>query len=355
MIHTASRKINLLMGLLFLLLLFDTVLVVNYMLRTHQDTMIVNKLGQIRGSLQQYAKLELSGIPSPEVEARIEGLFPETWQLLKTRIHPIRDHRIEVVLRELREGYRSLQKLVSEYRDEPGDEAYRRVFEQSEEVWELSNETVLVALEFFEKSRNSLYAHVIGVVIAVALVVILLLLVKKVVRDKLEYDAHFDAMSGGLNKATFHQELERRIEESRRYERPFSLLVLDIDHFKKVNDQLGHQKGDEVIINLSKMIRGTIRASDIFGRIGGEEFAILAPETDLKQAYQLAEKIRQSVAAASLIGEQKITVSIGLAASAVGQDREATSQKSNESILSRADRALYRAKNAGRNRSMTAS
>jgi diguanylate cyclase (GGDEF)-like protein len=133
---------------------------------------------------------------------------------------------------------------------------------------------------------------------------------------------------------------------------PFSALMLDIDHFKKVNDTYGHKIGDLVLQKLSEVCRKTLRDIDVIGRWGGEEFAILLPGSDGKQAREVAERLRQRIAEAKVQLERglplRITVSIGVAPLA-GKDANI------EVLLNEADQALYAAKRAGRNKVIAAS
>lgn len=122
--------------------------------------------------------------------------------------------------------------------------------------------------------------------------------------------------------------------------------MIDVDHFKSVNDQYGHAVGDQTLLRVADCCREAKRSSDIVARVGGEEFAILLPETDLGHSRIVAERIRQAIAASDLVAHQvhfKITVSIGFAAASV-------SMSSFEALLHGADDALYQAKSSGRNR-----
>lgn len=163
----------------------------------------------------------------------------------------------------------------------------------------------------------------------------------------LERLATTDALTGALNRRRF---LERGAEEfirSRRYERPLSVVMLDIDHFKRVNDTHGHATGDEAIRMTVRCCKSSLRSCDIIGRLGGEEFAVVLPETPPVNAFAAAQRLRVLIASSVLpvepAGELRLTVSLGLAW--IGApDRDV------EQLLARADTALYRAKNAGRNR-----
>ena len=133
-----------------------------------------------------------------------------------------------------------------------------------------------------------------------------------------------------------------RIEKSNRYKIKFSLLIYDIDYFKKINDTYGHESGDKILIELSNLVKKTLRKNDEVFRVGGEEFAIIAPETDVTNALVLAEKIRKVVEAANFHNNIKITLSLGIADSYTG--------RSISDIYRQTDTALYKAKNLGRNR-----
>ncbi len=128
---------------------------------------------------------------------------------------------------------------------------------------------------------------------------------------------------------------------------PLTLLMIDIDHFKRVNDTLGHQIGDEVIISVTEKISGTLRAKDGFGRYGGEEFVIVLPEIDKETGIRIAERILGAIRDLSHPQAGAVTVSIGLSNHPSDVSRE-------EELIALADRMLYEAKRAGRNRVVAA-
>jgi diguanylate cyclase (GGDEF)-like protein len=152
-----------------------------------------------------------------------------------------------------------------------------------------------------------------------------------------------DGLTGLLNRRTFNVQLEARLREAQRYQRPLSLLLLDIDHFKKVNDTHGHPAGDAVLRGVARVAQKAARETDQVARYGGEEMAVILPETDGKGALAIAERLRKAVEAtphATERGSLRVTVSIGIS----------TSAQSAEELIELADRALYRAKQGGRNR-----
>lgn len=169
---------------------------------------------------------------------------------------------------------------------------------------------------------------------------------RKLAEQQLELLATTDPLTGAGNRRRFDEVLRAELARSRRYGVPLSLVFFDIDYFKRVNDSLGHPVGDQVLIRLSQLISGHIRETDVFARLGGEEFAVLAPNCDLSCARQFAEKLRGMVEKHVFPDAGALTCSFGVAGYREG-DEPAT-------LVKRADEALYCAKGAGRNRVVVA-
>jgi two-component system cell cycle response regulator len=165
-------------------------------------------------------------------------------------------------------------------------------------------------------------------------------------KEKLEKLANFDSLTGLYNRRAILSKLYELINLANRYKDDFSLSMLDIDHFKRVNDSYGHLTGDEVLEKVAALIRQNIRDTDIAGRYGGEEFIIILPKTNLSSSWVVAERLRSIIEKAEMkdsAGDAfAITVSQGLAGWERGEDAY--------SLISRADTALYKAKEKGRNR-----
>jgi diguanylate cyclase (GGDEF)-like protein len=162
--------------------------------------------------------------------------------------------------------------------------------------------------------------------------------------DQLAQFANTDVLTGARSRRAFFDGLDAELARARRHGDCLSLLMLDIDHFKRVNDVHGHPAGDVVLKQFAVICAALLRGHDLFGRIGGEEFAIALPNTDLEGARCVAEKIRQAIAqapVATTAGEISITVSIGLACTDGGQHEA-------DYLIVQADRALYQAKHGGR-------
>jgi len=166
----------------------------------------------------------------------------------------------------------------------------------------------------------------------------------KRLNELLEHRATTDALTDICNRLKFSELLIQEMREFSRYGHPLSLIMFDIDNFKKINDQKGHQAGDVVLRELARLVKGNIRAADIFGRWGGEEFMILSPHTGLDETERLAEKLRELVETHCFSCNQTITCSFGIS--------QCTDKDTFESFTNRADIAMYRAKAGGRNRVM---
>lgn len=161
-------------------------------------------------------------------------------------------------------------------------------------------------------------------------------------KKRIEKLSNCDILTGIANRRKFEAEIDKKPSQSRRYGETFSIILLDIDYFKKINDTHGHQTGDEVLVEVAQLIKAHLRDTDLVARWGGEEFIILCNNTDISCALLLADKIRILIAQHKFPFPHSVTASFGVA-----------TYKSNEnlkSLFKRADEYLYTAKNSGRNR-----
>jgi two-component system cell cycle response regulator len=178
---------------------------------------------------------------------------------------------------------------------------------------------------------------------------------KKRYQDRLRHNVQLslemaitDQLTGLHNRRYMARHLDSLISNAQKSNKPLAFLIMDIDHFKAVNDTHGHDIGDEVLREFANRISANIRGIDLACRYGGEEFVVVMPDTDVDFAYTIAERLRKSVETTPIEisrapGALNVTISIGIAASAGGDDNA-------EKLLHRADQALYRAKREGRNR-----
>jgi diguanylate cyclase (GGDEF)-like protein len=170
--------------------------------------------------------------------------------------------------------------------------------------------------------------------------------IKKQLEAELRHLATTDSLTGSFNRHRFYEIGQYEWLRMERNKKPLAVIMLDIDRFKDINDNFGHATGDEALRYFARLCREKLRAVDTLGRLGGDEFGVLLPETGLESAVEVGERIRNAVNAYNIAGVRgetvNITVSVGVAVSHVGEKLE--------TLLARADAAMYMAKEGGRNR-----
>ena len=162
-------------------------------------------------------------------------------------------------------------------------------------------------------------------------------------KQQLEFLSETDTLTGISNRLVFNRTLVQEIQRAHRYHSELALLMFDIDHFKNINDTYGHEVGDQVLVTLCEVIGELLRETDVFCRIGGEEFTVVMPETNLEQATQTAERLRKAI---ETLPSQTLPTSLTVSFGVVSMTR----WDNDKTILKRADDALYQAKKNGRNR-----
>lgn len=172
-----------------------------------------------------------------------------------------------------------------------------------------------------------------------------ILLIEGRQREAVTRLARLDSLTEAYNRRTFIELAERELGRCRRHGRSISLLIFDLDYFKRINDTHGHMAGDEVLCRVKEVVEDCLRSADLLARYGGEEFVVLMPETDPPGALRLAERLRLAIAALPMRNETAVTVSLGVAGT-TKVDAACTL----DGLLAEADKALYAAKAAGRNR-----
>ena len=161
-----------------------------------------------------------------------------------------------------------------------------------------------------------------------------------------------DGLTGISNRPNMEQALQNEFERSMRYGAPLSVVLLDVDHFKGVNDTYGHQKGDEILVAIASLLKKVCRANDIAARYGGEEFLMILPQSNAQGAFKIAERVREEMMKMNFTGNESnfsVTTSCGVAE----LDRDFI--KNTDQLVAMADQALYEAKNSGRNKTIIGS
>ena len=194
--------------------------------------------------------------------------------------------------------------------------------------------------------KGTLSPHKLGDTINVALDKWIRLQQARADREKLERLATFDALTGLYNREAILAKLRELVNLANRYKEDFSLVLLDVDHFRKVNDRHGHLTGDDVLEKIAALIRGNVRDTDITGRYGGEAFIIVLPNTNLASSWVAAERLRSTIEKTELKDSAGNIFAVTVSQGVVGWERGEDAA----SLFSRADEALCKAKGKGRNR-----
>lgn len=163
---------------------------------------------------------------------------------------------------------------------------------------------------------------------------------------ELEKQAHSDFLTGLFNRRYFLEKAEAELVRSQRYESDLSMLMIDVDYFKKINDAYGHKAGDVVLQMIANIFQSTLREVDIAGRLGGEEFAVLLPETCIDEALDVAERLRSKIAETNVLIDHALHVSVTIS---IGVSTKLSPNEDLDDLLCRADLGLYEAKAGGRN------
>ncbi len=338
-----SRSIYAVVIIFLLLMALQVLLLSNFFRDLGEDTQAINDLSRVRGSIQRYVKLELSNanMEGPALEHHISSLIsrylgpPEA-------VGPARNVKYNLDLDMLNVEWNELKNLVREYRINRDDKLRRAVIAKSEECWILADNYVVEQQHISRKTTDYIKYVTVTFGINLFVITLVLLLYKRFVLNHMASSAINDSLTEIFNKGYFDEYLEYEIARAVRRQDSFSLIMFDIDHFKRVNDTYGHHRGDYVLKTLAAVVRKCKRGSDVLARIGGEEFIVLLPDTGLNHAVELAERIRTNVESYPFEEIGKITVSLGVT--------EFRQTDSNESIMKRVDSAMYLAKNNGRNR-----
>lgn len=335
-----STKLTLIILLHLLLVLVNGGFLFYQLAQVQDDALVINQAGVVRGTLQRIAKLESNSISAGEHVEEVE----ESLRLLEGYIADFtlgEDDRFAQGLERIQTEWRKQKEMIHAYRDSQAPEDRVGLLRQSEVLWELSNHQVFLSQKIAESKQGGFKFLFLILSIDLLVIVSIIWIVKSMVRDRLEMEATFDSLTGAYNRRVHEQLLAKAVHAAQRYGKECSYLLLDIDHFKDVNDEHGHYVGDMTLQHLAGIATGQVRESDSLCRVGGEEFAVIMPETGQEQALHVAERIRAATASAPPRGLPPVTVSIGAATLRQGEN--------SADLVQRADVLLYKAKDSGRN------
>ncbi len=308
------------------------------------DAKIINETGVIRGSIQRVTKLVLfdSIQSSNELIMDINHLIERFISMEKEYKYYESDKNIFKGLHNLNENWQNLELRLIEYQENHSELIKKEIIEKSEKCWNSANVVVLLAQLNTEDKVGGIKLFYIILILNTIIITLVILLAISYVREKLEFESSHDPLTRIYNRRSYENVIENEIARSKRYNHPLSLILFDIDYFKNVNDKYGHKTGDKVLIDLVSVVINSIRKSDSVFRIGGEEFAVVSPDTIEEGAFKIAEKVRSVVENYSFKSFNKMTISLGVA----GFYKDITK----DDLYLHADQALYSAKNGGRNR-----
>ncbi len=334
-----SRKLIILVLILIATLPLGLQLSLSELHKMENDSLTINNIGYIRGSSQRIIKSSIKderGYIMQSVENRFR-------QIEQNFIHTHSDYFEQFdFIAHYTKLIQSWHALTQALKSSAGQESLEQL---TEACWQAADQTTNAAAKISKRKydRTVLTVFSIGSLIFVILLFTLYLIYVEV-RSQLETNIILDPLTKLYNRFHLLEVLQRRIHTYERQHNPFSLLFIDIDHFKQINDTYGHRKGDEVLKGFSKLLKTNLRGDDVAFRYGGEEFVILATHENAAQAYVLSERVRKLTYAHDFGLKDPVTISVGVC--------EFGSDESLEGLLSHADAAMYEAKSTGRNRSI---
>lgn len=296
------------------------------------DAAIINSLGKIRGSIQRYVKLILVKDESLDV-AEVDRTVNELISQYENDNIPF--------LESIKTTWSNIKELSDKYLKDSNHSNRQLLINESEKIWETSENLVRSKQYSSENDMVYLLLPVAFLTLEFFVGIGLLYIVKKYVYDNLESITLYDLLTDVYSRRYFFELLKGEISKAQRKEYMFSVIMFDVDHFKKVNDTYGHDKGDYVLKTIADIVKSSIRKADALSRIGGEEFTILLPDTNIDKATALAERVRRSVEDYKFDVVGRATISLGVT--------EFKADDSSDTLFKRVDEAMYLAKNSGRN------
>jgi len=332
--NRASLKI------IFILLLLTSTLPIGIFIslssleKLRDDATAINNIGYIRGSIQRLAHASVT-TEKEQIIYEIREKFEELEN------HFIVENKMYIHISDFESKFKKLQDCWAMIESSHLKSSSNDLCERS---WQVADKTASSATQIVHKKYEEIVLTIFTVgSIVFALLLLAIFIIHFEVRNQLEVNILKDPLTKLYNRNYLLEQLKNRITSFNRLKQPFSLIFMDLDHFKYINDTHGHQTGDRVLKEFSSLLSPLLRSEDIAFRYGGEEFLILAKSANEAEAYLLAERIRKKVSAHDFNIEDSVTLSLGIS--------EFTEFDTLDTILSHADSAMYQAKEQGRNQS----
>ncbi len=331
------------LSLIMLIILSEDIYVNLYLSKAYKTTGgFINNTGLIRVLVQKVSKMEIVGIDSEAFILKTDIIIEDLENDRKYGSNKNKEYREKIKV--IKSEWNELKNVLRKYRSEKLDIDRERIIITSEEMFQKTNELVSIAQSITDNKVKYFSIARIATIINILFIFVIILFIEVYVKNKLENKVSNDFLTGAYNRDFFNEYMKRIINNAERYRRKFSLLIFDIDYFKKINDTYGHSTGDYVLKAISEIVKKNIRKSDVFVRIGGDEFIIIFSEINKLSGATIADKIRKIIGENKYIGIEsgQVTISMGIT------DYE--EKDTLENIIDKADKALYSAKEKGRNR-----
>lgn len=344
---TFFRKLSISTKVLILIFLHLALIVINayylhsFLKETQLDAQFINESGVIRGTIQKVVKLETNKIEANKEINRVDHLLDKHINLRSNDILVSNFKSYIKGVEQVKNGWQLMKKHILEYRESNNKEIKEVLIAESEKCWSNSNHTVGIAQFNAERKHNLFYRLYVIMLIDFILMVSIIFIIYLFFKLKIEEQAQIDPLTKTYNRHYFYEELQTEMLSSVRYNYPLSLILLDIDFFKKINDTFGHDEGDRVLTEIASLMQKNIRQEDTLCRFGGEEFVIITPFIESEKVKDFSEKLRLEVQNYDFGNVGTVTISLGIATQK--QDDTYTT------LFKRADQALYTSKNNGRN------
>lgn len=304
--------------------------------RIFEDANVLNEINILNANIQRYVKLKISqNHKYTEIENTIDYTFNAVKNTLKKNENIIPAQKSDYFF----ENFSKLQKQWEMIKKTNNNTL---LINLSENSWEEFNSLNTYFLNIHTLKFDSVMNQMnILLYLSIFILSFLIIIIYLKIKKGLEIQTIKDKLTGLYNRLYFNEMFEYYVNKYNRTKKPFSMMIIDIDNFKKINDTYGHATGDSVLKKLGQTINKSIRNLDIAFRYGGEEFVIIFPNTDLYHAFNAAERIRENVSKNIIIDLKSITISGGIG--------EYKGEKPIE-FFKKIDKALYEAKNSGKNK-----
>ncbi|WP_456480234.1 GGDEF domain-containing protein [Nautilia sp.] len=337
MLLTKRKKVGVSNHILVLLLAILGIMVFNVYLLINKsvlynETCLLYKINQIKAAVQKYTKLKFIDKETEYLKNSIDNDINIVHELMLKKLEKNGTKHYVFYYKSILNSWKKIKNSKDK----------NEVLIYSEKNWRSINKLSSLLQKNYEYRNNEIMKKISFITIVITLLIlVIILIVYFLIKHGLEKEKITDPLTKLYNRRFFIDNFHYFVELYDRYKRTFSIIFLDVDNFKKINDTFGHQKGDEVLTAIAKQIKSQLRKTDLAFRYGGEEIVVILPETELEKAYKIAERIRKIVKEKIIINSKPVTVSIG-----VGTYRG----EGMFEFIEKVDSAVYTSKKAGKDR-----